>query len=624
MRIRVFAALLAIAAVAFSSCKKEEPLGDPNLQISKTTIEFPKEGGTQTIVLKSTLDWGLKDYTDDLKSWLVIDPASGSASNAETTVTIKASANTGINRSASVTFFGNVLQNQTLTITQPGEMGETESVTVAEFLKRKDTQTVLSVSGKVGFIVNSSSLQSFYVKDDTGELCCPFPENWSEYASSLSTGGIVTIKGKYEYYSEKSQDQLADGVITSYVQPTGTTIEQITVADFLGRKDGYSVYRLEGTVASSVNTQYCSFDLKDATGTVKVYTVNNASEWGSKVKQNGTVTLRGAYTLYTKGETSTPEVVDAWIEKFTEAEPVPTDDIFTIDFLSGKGSFTIDNKVLPEGLTSVWTESSSYGMVASGYISQTQANAASEGWLVSPVIDLASQAEAYLSFEYAVNKFASLDAAKAQTSVYVKAEGGEWAKLDGMSYPAAQSWSFIPSGSMDLKAYLGKKIQFAFVYTSTVESSGSWEIKNAKVSKKKSSGPDLPEGSVIWEIGSAKQTWAADTDTELGTGFAATVDGIKVGYYKDKSTTAPITASADHFRVYKSSALKITSDKTLKKIVLYCTESKYCVALTMTDGSTVAADAGSNTLTWTGSTKEFVAKANSAQVRIKKIAFVVE
>ncbi len=93
-------------------------------------------------------------------------------------------------------------------------------------------------------------------------------------------------------------------------------IEAKSVAEFIALADPYTYYRLTGTV-SGFNASYCSFDLTDETGTVYVYSVAESSKpaWKDKIKNEGTITLRGLYKFYN----SKHEVVEAEIESFTEA-----------------------------------------------------------------------------------------------------------------------------------------------------------------------------------------------------------------------------------------------------------------------------------------------------------------
>ena len=96
-------------------------------------------------------------------------------------------------------------------------------------------------------------------------------------------------------------------------------VTALTVAEFINKADKTTYYRLTGTV-SGFNSQYCSFDLTDASGKIYVYSVADASkaEWASRIKNGGTVTLQGQYEFYSNK--SQHEVVNAIIESFTPGE----------------------------------------------------------------------------------------------------------------------------------------------------------------------------------------------------------------------------------------------------------------------------------------------------------------
>lgn len=159
-------------------------------------------------------------------------------------------------------------------------------------------------------------------------------------------------------------------------------------------------------------------------------------------------------------------------------DPTPSDNIFNETFLSSQGDFTIDNKVLPDGTTYVWSYAESYGMKASAYVNGK--NNAAESWLISPVIDLSYAKEATLNYEQAANYFNNGDNFANACSVKVKEEGGEWKDLAVASEIAGNSWTFVPA-TAELSGYAGKKIQIAFAYTSSSDIAGIWEVKNLVV-----------------------------------------------------------------------------------------------------------------------------------------------
>ena len=611
-------ALLGLAV----SC--QEPVNSEPAVIltSDAVVNVGAEGADAVaITFTSATAWELRGLDDC--DWLVADKMNGKGSADEQKLTLSISPNPEGNREVSFTIYASPLAKKTVTVKQAGEKGDgVADITIAEFLELKSTTQSYRLGGVIGDIARSTSYYGFTLKDETGEVSCPFPANWDSYSAALHTGDRVIVEGVYSYYESKNQDQVKNANILSHTPADASSVTSLTVSEFLAKADKFSRYRLTGTVSGTVNATYCSFDLKDETGTVKVYTVNNASEWGSKIAVGGKVTLVGAYTLYTNSNTgsSTPEVVDADIESFEggSSETPAGDAIYSESFASGQGDWTIENKNLPEGLSAVWAYNEQYKcMLASGY--SNNENFDSESWLISPVIDLAGQASAYLEFDQAVNFFSDIATAKKQAVVKIREENGSWTDLNIPQYPTALSWTFLNSGSIDIKAYAGKKIQIAFVYISTSAKAGSWEVNNVKIVKEAAVVESFPADVTI-VINDVTSSFVAATHDTYKDGFSMTKDGITIGYYKHASTSDAVAAT-DIVKVYKSSVLCIKTDRQLNAVRLTTSGSKYCVSMTPLVPTDLEVSVDSPYITIKGNANEYVLQASVAQVRFSTIEF---
>ena len=611
-------ALLGLAV----SC--QEPVNSEPAVIltSDAVVNVGAEGADAVAVtFTSATAWELRGLDDC--DWLVADKMNGKGSADEQKLTLSISPNPEGNREVSLTIYASPLAKKTVTVQQAGEKGDgVADITIAEFLELKSTTQSYRLGGVIGDIARSTSYYGFTLKDETGEVSCPFPANWDSYSAALHTGDRVIVEGVYSYYESKNQDQVKNANILSHTPADASSVTSLTVSEFLAKADKFSRYRLTGTVSGTVNATYCSFDLKDETGTVKVYTVNNASEWGSKIAVGGKVTLVGAYTLYTNSNTgsTTPEVVDADIESFEggSSETPAGDAIYSESFASGQGDWTIENKNLPEGLSAVWAYNEQYKcMLASGY--SNNENFDSESWLISPVIDLAGQASAYLEFDQAVNFFSDIATAKKQAVVKIREENGSWTDLNIPQYPTALSWTFLNSGSIDIKAYAGKKIQIAFVYISTSAKAGSWEVNNVKIVKEAAVVESFPADVTI-VINDVTSSFVAATHDTYKDGFSMTKDGITIGYYKHASTSDAVAAT-DIVKVYKSSVLCIKTDRQLNAVRLTTSGSKYCVSMTPLVPTDLEVSVDSPYITIKGNANEYVLQASVAQVRFSTIEF---
>lgn len=115
-------------------------------------------------------------------------------------------------------------------------------------------------------------------------------------------------------------------------------------------------------------------------------------------------------------------------------------------------------------------------MKASSYVGGK--NLESESWLVSPEIDLTKVKAAALSFEHAMN-FVRSDNVADHIFVYAKnAADAAWTLLTVPTYPDGKSWTFVESGDINLKNFVGFKMQIAFKYVGATTAAPTYEVRN--------------------------------------------------------------------------------------------------------------------------------------------------
>lgn len=178
------------------------------------------------------------------------------------------------------------------------------------------------------------------------------------------------------------------------------------------------------------------------------------------------------------------------IEKGESGEESVT--LLDVDFTVGQGEWTIEDKVLPEDLTAVWQQDSRYGMKASGFANQTKY--ATESWLISPAINLSEVSKAILSINQAFNYGTPADF----LSIKATKDGEQWTDVVLDVWPEGTNWTYIDSEA-DLSDFVGEQnVKIAFVYTSSADAAGTWEIKTVKVTNGEGSGEVPPvEGDVL-------------------------------------------------------------------------------------------------------------------------------
>lgn len=290
--------------------------------------------------------------------------------------------------------------------------------------------------------------------------------------------GLLTQEGNAQDIAFKvaSGNKAAEAIILPLNSLNGTAVTFTTSDGSTGKVD-------LGTSLTANSAQIKSFDKgskytipvtlgkKDTTPGELSVTFGKATinPWNNVVGDDITVD-------FGKGDTPTPGDYETVTYPYSES--------FSSDF----GKFKVEDTKKPDELNAIWAMNTQYKYAqASAYDSSSKVNYSSESWLVSPIIDLSSATNPYLTFTQVLNYFSSLDVAKGQATVWVREAGGKWAQAQVSGYPSEMGWDAI-SSSVDLNAYKGKKIQIGFKYISTSDKAGTWRISGVSVDDKAQEG----------------------------------------------------------------------------------------------------------------------------------------
>lgn len=287
----------------------------------------------------------------------------------------------------------------------------------------------------------------------------------------------VNIKG----ISTEGEFNLADGTLTA---TAGTNNKDVAMyIDAQGTTATATAIILPTATTSTDQTSLnLTFNLNGQSFT---HTISDASifEKGTNVSFNANLSINNGKPVVTVGNAT----ISNWTEKpggeinvGFDGGTQPGGETVVLDesFATGQGSFTIDDKQLPNGEGSfVWSHGSYNDdkfMKASAYINDTKY--ASESWLVSPLVDLSQATTATLTFDHAHNYAGTAE--EEFTLWATETSADNWQQLTIDKYGSGFNFT---TATIDLSAYAGKTIKFAFKYISTTDAAGTWEIKNVKV-----------------------------------------------------------------------------------------------------------------------------------------------
>lgn len=222
MKIKHLFFTLFAAAAIFTGCDKEVDFGDPSLTISQYTASIPLEGGSVTVKVNATRDWVVRTDAD----WVIVDPESGKASFDDVTVTITAPANTGVNRTAEIEFYGGKLACESIAVTQEGPDGDKDAakfVTCADFASMPDDDgTIYCLSGTISGSINTQ-YGNFDVVDPSGSVYVYGCVNVDEYVDMLKKGNTIVVEGPKTTYNGKPEMKNATILYIQRGQDDGNT-----------------------------------------------------------------------------------------------------------------------------------------------------------------------------------------------------------------------------------------------------------------------------------------------------------------------------------------------------------------------------------------------------------------
>lgn len=435
----------------------------------------------------------------------------------------------------------------------------------------------------------------------------------------------VNIKG----ISTEGEFNLADGTLTA---TAGTNNKDVAMyIDAQGTTATATAIILPTAASTDQTSLNLTFNLNGQSFT---HTISDASifEKGTNVSFNAKLSINNGKPVVTVGNAT----ISNWTEKpggdinvDFDGGTQPGGETVVLDesFATGQGSFTIDNKQLPNGEGSfVWSLGSFNDdkfMKASAYIGGTRY--ASESWLVSPPVDLSQAATATLTFDHAHNYAGTTE--EEFTLWATETSADNWQQLTIDKYGSEFNFT---TATIDLSAYAGKTIKFAFKYISTTAAAGTWEIKNVKVVANGEGGGTVdpePEPGINLLTNPGFEDWTNELPTAWDNKTYNTGEIVKETSIKHGGNNALRQTSASGTNKIQQE-VAITAGKKYKISYWFLdndtkASSRYWFAMVGSDGKTIndinkqiqQNDYSTDNTEWQQVTIEFTAPAGTVKMR---------
>lgn len=435
----------------------------------------------------------------------------------------------------------------------------------------------------------------------------------------------VNIKG----ISTEGEFNLADGTLTA---TAGTNNKDVAMyIDAQGTTATATAIILPTAASTDQTSLNLTFNLNGQSFT---HTISDASifEKGTNVSFNAKLSINNGKPVVTVGNAT----ISNWTEKpggdinvDFDGGTQPGGETVVLDesFATGQGSFTIDNKQLPNGEGSfVWNLGSFNDdkfMKASAYIGGTKY--ASESWLVSPPVDLTQATTATLTFDHAHNYAGTAE--EEFTLWATETSADNWQQLTIDKYGSGFKFT---TATIDLSAYAGKTIKFAFKYISTTDAAGTWEIKNVKVVANGEGGgtvdPEPGEGTNLL-TNPGFEDWTSELPTAWDNATYNTGEIVKETSIKHGGNNSLRQTSASGTNKIQQE-VAITAGKKYRISYWFLdndtkASSRYWFAMVGSDGKTIndinkqiqQSDYSADNAEWQQVTIEFTAPAGTVKMR---------
>ena len=480
----IFIALVSSLAL-FTACEKEEPTTLSDISLDRTYVSIPAGGGDANVVVTSKLPWAFakavvvgqdddkNNIYGELPTWLTANTINGAAG--ETRVTFHADAIDGGREQELQIECGDHIQ---YLIVRQGSL-EAVKATCAEVIAGAEGKTY-TVSGVCTSIANTN-YGNWYIKDDTGEVYvygtvdADGKYNWSSF--NIEVGDVVTVQGPKKIYVGNDGSVTIELVDVSVIKVVKALLKvDVTKKDYPIEGGDFVVkaaYKGNGVFVNTPDDWAQLVSMKYVKGVptkIEPHPADTAVI-AFRVLPNVGEARESEITLSSaSGDQTTVATIAV-----SQASALGPKTLYEITFLENMGEWTATDVIPVDGVASIWVQNSEYGMVA-----KATKKADSKAELVSPTIDLTDATAAFLSFQH-VQRFTNSTPSK-YLKLFVSPDNGEkWTEVLIPTYSSGSNWTYVDSGEISLKPFVGKQIKIKFEYTSDMVNYATWEIKNLKV-----------------------------------------------------------------------------------------------------------------------------------------------